>query len=281
MATSARVVLDSIGPDGSRLTTMEVTLHRWVLAELNTHRIFSRNSASSRAIPVQKQLDKVKEDPAYPVSWPAEKPGMQGGEELDGVDLEMAQAFYGFIHEKVWREVEAYLKMTEGGPRLHKSVINRFLEPFMWHTVLISSTGWENFWGLRCSPLAQPEIRVAAEMMKEAYDASTPYPLGYGEWHMPFTEDIQDLKLRYMEPEIRLISAARCGRISYLTHGTGVKDPDEDLRLAYSLRDNKPIHASPFEHVARPEAVIGEAQANFRGWHQLREDLEPPSVSKR
>lgn len=281
MATSARVVLDSVSPVGVRLTTMEVTLHRWVLAELNTHRIFSRNSASSRAIPVQKQLDKVKDDPAYPVSWPAEQPGMQGGDELTGADLEAAQAFYGFIHEKVWREVEAYIKMTDGQPRLHKSVLNRFLEPFMWHTVLISSTGWENFWGLRCSPLAQPEIRVAAEMMHLAFTQSTPTPLAHGEWHMPFTEDIDDLKQTFNETEIQFISSARCGRISYLTHGTGVKDPTADLLMARNLQTARPIHASPFEHVARPEEFIGEADANFRGWVQLRELLEHPTTTKR
>lgn len=275
MATEARVVLDSISPRGDRLTTLEVTMHRFVLAEFNTHRIFSRNSASSRAIPVEKQLERVKEDPAYPVAWPSEQPGMQGGTELEGGDLEDALLFYKFTHEKVWREVDAYLKMhPEKSERLHKSVVNRFLEPFMWHTVLVSSTGWNNFRGLRCSPQAQPEMRLAAEKMMEALDASTPAELDFGQWHMPFTDDLEELEQTYQPIHIRMISAARCARVSYLTHGTGVKDIQEDLRLAGQLQQGNPIHASPFEHVARPLSVSEVGDSNFRGWWQYREDIE-------
>lgn len=282
METAARVVLDSISPRGDRLTTLEVTMHRFVLAEFNTHRIFSRNSASSRAIPVEKQLEQVKEDPAYPVSWPCEQPGMSGGTELEGGDLEDAKLLYKFVHEKVWREVDAYLKMhPEKSERLHKSVVNRFLEPFMWHTVLVSSTGWENFRGLRCSPQAQPEMRLAAEKMMEALDASTPTELDYGQWHMPFMDDLDELAEIYHMMHLKMISAARCARVSYLTHGTGVKDVQEDLRLAGQLQQSNPIHASPFEHVARPleRGEIGDS--NFWGWWQYREDIEFGIETKR
>lgn len=257
-------------------------MHRFVLAEFNTHRIFSRNSASSRAIPVEKQLEQVKEDPAYPVSWPCEQPGMSGGTELEGGDLEDAKLLYKFVHEKVWREVDAYLKMhPEKSERLHKSVVNRFLEPFMWHTVLVSSTGWENFRGLRCSPQAQPEMRLAAEKMMEALDASTPTELDYGQWHMPFMDDLDELAEIYHMMHLKMISAARCARVSYLTHGTGVKDVQEDLRLAGQLQQSNPIHASPFEHVARPleRGEIGDS--NFWGWWQYREDIEFGIETKR
>lgn len=282
METAARVVLDSISPRGDRLTTLEVTMHRFVLAEFNTHRIFSRNSASSRAIPVEKQLERVKENPAYPVSWPCEQPGMSGGTELEGGDLEDAKLFYKFVHEKVWREVDAYLKMhPEKSERLHKSVVNRFLEPFMWHTVLVSSTGWENFRGLRCSPQAQPEMRLAAEKMMEALDASTPTELDYGQWHMPFMDDFDELAEIYHVMHLKMISAARCARVSYLTHGTGVKDVQEDLRLAEQLQQGNPIHASPFEHVARPLDLGEMGDSNFRGWWQYREDIEFGIETKR
>lgn len=276
MATEARVVLDSISPRGDRLTTLEVTMHRFVLAEFNTHRIFSRNSASSRAIPVEKQLARVIADPAEPVSWPCEQPGMSGGTELEGGDLEDAKLFYNFIHEKVWREVDAYLKMhPEKSERLHKSVVNRFLEPFMWHTVLVSSTGWENFRGLRCSPQAQPEMKLAAEKMMEALDASTPTSLDYGQWHLPFTEDKEELFDQGFNPQDLLyISSMRCGRISYLTHGTGVKEPADDLAKAKDMAQAEPMHASPFEHVARPLEPGEIGDSNFWGWWQFREELQ-------
>lgn len=283
METAARVVLDSISPRGDRLTTLEVTMHRFVLAEFNTHRIFSRNSASSRAIPVEKQLERVKNDPAYPVSWPCEKPGMSGGTELEGGDLEDAKLFYKFVHEKVWREVDAYLKMHPEKPeRLHKSVLNRFLEPFMWHTVLVSSTGWENFRQLRCSPQAQPEMRVAAEHMMAALDASTPTELDYGRWHMPFTEDKEELFDRGFNPlDLLYISSTRCGRISYLTHGTGVKEPADDLTKGREMAEAQPMHASPFEHVARPLERGELGDSNFWGWWQFREELQFGIETKR
>ena len=53
---SAEIIADTYCEfTDERVTTMEVTMHRFVLAEFNTHRVFSRNSASSRAIPVRKQ----------------------------------------------------------------------------------------------------------------------------------------------------------------------------------------------------------------------------------
>ena len=48
----ANVVADSVSEDGYRLTTMVVNMPRIILAEFNTPRVFSRNSASTRAIPI-------------------------------------------------------------------------------------------------------------------------------------------------------------------------------------------------------------------------------------
>src|ERR1700722_3009673 len=172
---SARVILDSISSAGHRLTTVETVMHRYVLAEFNTHRVFSRNSASSRAIPVKKQLNRVREDPAMPISWPKDQSGMQGGEELDptkGLD-----GMYEGSPHAVW--LEARDAATDYAEKLsllgvHKSVTNRLLEPFMWHTVIVTSSEWENFFALRCNPLAQPEIRAAADAMCEAISNSIP-----------------------------------------------------------------------------------------------------------
>jgi hypothetical protein len=59
MTHSTKILADSISPDGVRLTTLEVVMPRIVLAEFNTHRMLSRNSASSRAIPIEKMIRMV------------------------------------------------------------------------------------------------------------------------------------------------------------------------------------------------------------------------------
>lgn len=272
-APSARVVADSVSAiTGQRLTTIQVTLHRFVLAELNTHRAFSRNSASSRAIPVEKQLAKVISNPAWPLEWPCEQPGMQGGAFLEGQDLMDADQLFAEAHHAVTGLVQRYLAAhPDKETRLHKSLVNRLLEPFMWHTVIITSSEWQNFFDQRCSPLAQPEIRVPAEMIFDAYNASLPVILGKGDWHTPYIQDDEydlfDLPFRCM------VSAARCARVSFLTQ-EGVRDPEKDIELYDRLMSATPKHWSPTEHVATPAkrkrlwrpAPLG----NFQQWHQLR-----------
>lgn len=271
---SAKIILDSVSEQGFRLTTMELTMHRFVLAEFNTHRLFSRNSASSRAIPVEKQLAMVKESPAYPEAWPSEQPGMQGGALLEGHELQAAQAFWDFVLDKVTREVDGYLKMfPDKSERLHKSLVNRLLEPFMWHKVIVTATSWENFFHQRCSELAQPEIRVVAELMKEALDESIPKPLMNYEWHMPYMEERDLFDCQQCGEDPREVSAARCARVSYLTHD-GSRDVQQDVDLYRKLTTADPMHASPLEHVARP-AGLGEYTGNFRGWVQLRSEVQP------
>ncbi len=263
---NAEVVLDSVSPAGVRLTTIEVTLHRFVLAELNTHRVFSRNSASSRAIPVAKQIARVVEDPALPIEFGTNQRGMQAAEPLEGPEAEAALKHWLAARDAAVSAVEALAELN-----VHKQVANRILEPFMWHTVIITATDWDGFWEQRCSPLAQPEIRVAAEAMKAAFDASTPAEVDEGDWHTPYVRD-EDGDL---DAETRKrISAARCARVSYLTHD-GRRDLDADLTLYQRLVTAEPPHWSPLEHVARPAAPgEGETPGNLRGWHQLRHAIE-------
>lgn len=284
---TAKIIADSIS-HGDRLTTMEVVIHRFVLSEFNTHRVFSRNSASSRAIPALRQIRRVTEDPADPIVWPQEQKGMQGGEEF------APGSFDRWAVQETWSKARlnatdtAQVLLNRG---LHKSVTNRLLEPFMWHTVVVTSTAWENFFRLRCNPMAQPEIRVAAEAMKAAYDASTPDLLVEGEWHLPYVKswefgehDIETLKKA---------SSARCARVSYLTQD-GVRDIDLDVSLHDRLTSADPMHASPLEHVATPapenahivypgagrskskhvRAVRLPRYGNLIGWHQHRFDVE-------
>ena len=267
----ARVVSDSVSPAGARLTTVEATLHRFVLAEINTHRVFSRNSASSRAIPVTKQLERVSQDPAWPVTWPAEHTGMQGGVALLDSDLEDAQQLFHDAHDAVCGLVKDYLERhPDKEHRLHKSLLNRLLEPFLWHTVVITSTEWDNFFALRCSPLAQPEIRAVAEAIRAAIRDSEPTPVGTGAWHTPYVdrdEQFDSLDTRLM------VSAARCARVSYLTHD-GRTDVSSDLLLFERLTESRPAHSSPLEHVATPAPPGDIVLGNFHGWHQYRHRFE-------
>lgn len=257
----ATVVADSVSPAGVRLTTIEVTLHRFVLAELNTHRVFSRNSASSRAIPVRRQVARVVDDPALPVEFGSNQRGMQAGEPLRGADERAALDAWLAARDHAVAAVE---RLQELG--VHKQVTNRLLEPFMWHTVIVTATEWDGFWEQRCSPLAQPEIRVAAEAMRAAYDASEPAAVDHGQWHTPYLrEEDGDL-----DPETaRQVSAARCARVSYLTHD-GRRDIGKDIELYERLVTARPPHWSPLEHVATPATTGVVPPGNLRGWAQLR-----------
>ncbi len=260
---NATVVLDSVSPAGVRLTTIEVTLHRFVLAELNTHRVMSRNSASSRAIPVAKQIARVVEDPALPVEFGTNQRGMQAAAPLEGAEADAALKQWLSARDAAVAAVEALNDLN-----VHKQVANRILEPFMWHTVIVTATDWDGFWQQRCSPLAQPEIRVAAEQMLAGYEASTPVEVVDGDWHTPYIRP-EDGDL---DAETRKrISAARCARVSYLTHD-GRRDLDADLTLYDRLVTADPPHWSPMEHIATPAA--DPVPGNFRGWAQLRHNIE-------
>lgn len=270
MQPAAEVLLDSISPNRDRVTTMKVTMHRFVLAEFNTHRMFSRNSASSRAIPVSKRLQEFANSPAWPISWPAEQPGMQGGSELTGLDLEDAQRLLRRIHHEIEFQVTDYIaRHPQGAHRLHKSVINRMLEPFLWHTVIVTSSEWENFFEQRCSPLAQPEIMVAARLMEEALSRSEPEELNYNEWHIPMLA-LEERVTLPVEEQLA-IGTARCARVSYLTHD-GKRDLVEDVGLYERLTSQRPPHWSPLEHCVTPDPTYN-APGNTPGFRQLRHDV--------
>lgn len=278
--TSARVIAHSAHPyGGSDLITVEVTLHRFVLAELNTHRVFSRNSASSRAIPVEKMRERYGNDYAWPISWPAEQAGMQGGAELTGEDLHDAKDLFDEVQAFTYDRIGEYLrKHPEKERRLHKSVLNRLMEPMQWHTVIITSTEWENFFGLRCHPLAQPEIRLAAEKIRSAIEASTPRVLTDGEWHTPYAK--VDFVAGTGPGNVRLLveSAARCAWVSTTSHD-GDHSYEACVRMVQRLATARPMHASPFEHQAIPvlgssSREWGKLRGNLHGWRQLRHKLE-------
>lgn len=272
---STKIVCDSVNKYGDRLTTIEGIIWRPVLAEVNTHRVFSRNSASSRAIPLRRKnrrgtLDLIEDYPAGPMYWGAEKSGMQSGEELDGLDLLLAKG--------MWDQARAEaISFAEGlqEVHLHKSLVNRLLEPFMWHRIIITATHWENFFAQRSwhhnpkppEPGPMPEFAIFATKIEDLLKESTPQILGFDQWHLPYIlPDEEHLPLEVKKS----ISVGRCGRVSFLNHDL-VKDPDEDVAFCERLKGGKPIHSSPFEHVATPGY---DHPNNFQGWLQLRQVVE-------
>jgi thymidylate synthase ThyX len=268
MAYSARVLLDSLSPAGVRLTTLEVTFPRFVLAEFNTHRVFSKNSASSRAIPTSKLIERVQNDPAMPLEWGKNKPGMSASDVLADDTAQEARRIWLRARDEAVAHAKQLLELE-----VHKQELNRLLEPFLWHTVIVSATEWQNFFELRCAPNAQPEIRAVALLMREAMASSVPQKLDYGQWHTPLLQPDENT----LELEIRRrVSAARCARVSYLTH-EGTREIERDLELYERLRSDR--HLSPFEHVATP-APDDEFHANFRGWTQLRREIEGVSAAE-
>lgn len=265
MSFQVKVLADSMSPTTDRLTTILVTYPRKIHSEMLTHRMLSRSSASSRAIPVAKMLSAIEEDPVIPIWWGANQSGMQAYGEVE--NKLAAKAWW---LEGVAASVAHARRGVEMG--LHKQIVNRVVEPAMWITVIISATSWSNLFGLRIHEAAEPHFQKIARMMKEVYDASTPKRLKAGEWHMPliFDEDIEAARKIVLEsvPSGALFnvgdeamswsrvtkllvqaSVGRCARVSYLTH-EGKRDLTEDVALHDRLMVQEPLHASPGEHVA-------------------------------
>lgn len=254
---SAKVIADSVSPDGIRLTTLELEYNRFIHSEFMSHRCMSRNAASSRAIPLKKVVDQVWKDPALPVEWGKNKAGMQADELID--DSQAAIDLWS----RAARTMTAYaLELHELG--VHKQITNRLLEPFQLIKVVVTATEWENFFELRDHKDAQPEIQVLARKIKKAMEQSTPRAIEYGEWHLPYVDGAF-----LGTPEEKKISASCCAQVSYRV----LDDSLEKAEMIYDkLVTSKPLHASPLEHQATP--CDGACEGNFQGWRQHRHEIE-------
>ena len=256
----AEILADSVTKrkDGVdvRLTTVLARFPRFILAELNTHRILSKSSASSRAIPVEKRIAAVREDPFIPESFGRNKKGMQAGEALEDEEQAEARNLWLMASTNACYYAERLARLG-----VHKQHANRLLEPFAWHEAIITGTEWSNFFHLRISEHAQPEFRRLAEAIRDAMADSEPNRLRPGMWHLPLiaNEDRLEVASNSDEPfetpegwlKLVKLSVARCARVSYLTH-EGKRDPAKDIELHDRLLENG--HMSPFEHAA----VVGE-----------------------
>jgi len=265
----AKIIADSLHPSGrSRLTTMRLTYPRFVHSEFMTHRMFSRNAASSRAIPFHRMRKAVLSDVACPVEWGSNKPGMQAG-----ASIRFPKAAKAVWHAAAW--VAAGFATVLNLMGLHKQIVNRVLEPFSHITVLVtgSDAAWSNFFWLRDHKDADPTIAALAAVTKKAYLASEPAPLRVGEWHLPYADNHPS---RLMKQQ-HVISIARCARVSYMLPGQDKQSTfEDDKRLYDRLVGSDPKHASPAEHqaAALPLTANPEQGGNLGiGWMQLRKTL--------
>lgn len=266
---TAKIIEHSVNPVGVSLVTWQLKYWRAIHGELMTHRVFSRNASSSRAIPVKKVLSQVWNDPAGPIHWGANQAGMQAKQELTGMRLWLAQKLF-YAAGKVMC-MFAY-GMTKVG--LHKQVANRILEPWQYIHVIATATELENFFQLRDHPDAQPEFQDLAAKMKESLVNSTPRKLETGDWHLPYISSHERVTLPI--ETLKRMSTARNARVSYLTHDGQSPDLKKDVDLHDTLVAAEPIHASPTEHLA---CAIGGKQGklmhkNFRGFVQYRQEVE-------
>jgi hypothetical protein len=254
MSYQADILADSVSPDGIRLTTFWVTHPRFILAEINTHRMFSRNSNSSRAIPPERQIEQVRSNPFVPETFNKRVKGMGVGEPLP--DQRRAAMEWEKAAVYATRAAEALLALD-----CDKSRINRLLEPFLWHSAIITSTEWSNYDALRNHPDAQPEFQILARMMADAMKDSTPDLLDYGMWHLPglTADELKALCVaRAGNPDEvasavefwKMVSAGRLAKwTSYDKMG------EDDLPAEACARATKLVtsfHLSPTEHQARP-----------------------------
>jgi hypothetical protein len=279
-----KVIAFSISAEGIPIITAHFRYWRGIHSEIMTHRVFSRNARSSRAVPVARMLDEIKNDPFIPRHWGKNQKGMQATEECNTLVGLYDESYYG-TREQMWlwardRAVEAASGFNEAG--YHKQVVNRLLEPYMWIDTLITSTDWSNFFALRDHQDAEPHFRDLAQLAKEAFAKSTPELISRNSWHLPYVTQTDLDEIVSHDPEdqawcfdmARQISAARCARISYSPFDGEASHIAELDRAAKLLKN--PVHASPFEHQAQPDSVENgvwlnkNKWGNFYGWKQNR-----------
>lgn len=263
----AEILLDSIGADhyAPRLTTWLMTIPRFCLAELNTHRAFSRNCPSSRAIPVVKRIQMVRDNPCPIIEWGLDKPGMQAEVLADKTTTMKAIAIWNQAAEDA---CEAAEKLVSLG--LHKQVANRLLEPFVEVTDLVTSTqaGLENFFALRAEEHADPHMRKLAYLALEAYNDCKPTVLEPLEWHIPFGDQMPEGLI--FEQKIK-VAVARAARVSYNNFDGTKNSLENDFKLHDRLADSG--HWSAFEHIAQVCGNFSSRTMNGNlgyGWVQLR-----------
>lgn len=306
----AKIIAHSVSEFGKEIITYQLKYPRFIHAEFLTHRTLSRNASSSRAIPVAKMIEQVRTNPAMPIHWGANQPGMQAEHKCSNSIVDV----YPYL-DRVYTPTQAWKLAAEHAANVasgfekagyHKQVVNRILEPFQWISVVCTATEWDNFHALRSHADAQPEIKYLSDLMLEARAKSTPEKLDKGDWHLPYADRNKDFdiaaefykknnnddgypSLEAIYDILKQVSAARCARVSYLTHEGKETTIEADLALCERLAGAQPFHASPFEHQASPDGyweetdVSGwdnpELHGNLVGWIQNRKTMVGENIT--
>lgn len=301
MTVSAKVIASSIAVDtGQRIDTLQLRYWRAIHGEVMTHRKFSRNASSSRAIPYASLT--VRDADIFIPKFRVNQPGMQPGEYLSLEDQIAAEAIWTEMADFVLAKTKQLA--AKDGLNIHKQYVNRPLEWFGYIDVVLTSTNWSNFDGLRIHGDAQEEIRDLAVAIKEARDAATPKLLQPGDWHLPYVTDEDvgivataisngalvgeayevmtylanlpglggEYQITKLDALLLAISTARCCRVSYSKHDGTNSDIDTDVKLFLRLAGSVPMHASPLEHQGRPleDGDQKWRQGNLEGFAQFR-----------
>lgn len=202
---NAEIIADSHDGRGNRITTFVLTFPRFILAELNTHRMFSKNSASSRAIPFKKMVESVENDPFIPIAWQKDHKGMQGTEYFTDKH-EVYNKVANWLTAKN-RAIESAKFINELG--VTKQLCNRLLEPFMYHKVILTATEFSNFFELRNSKY---EYKNQIFNSKKECIRSYSFEKGFEEdlKYLQSLSEIDWLLMNKGQSEIHMMQLAEC-----------------------------------------------------------------------
>lgn len=264
------VIADSVNILGNRMTTLELEYPRFIHSEVMTHRMLSKNAASSRAIPIKTTIEHVKKFPATPVHWGKNQAGMQAKEELDAPSIARVEHLWHSAKESAIHYLE---ELQSAG--LHKQIASRIIEPWFMMKTVISGTEWNNLIWLRDHEDAQPEFAELAKCIVEAVNKSTPVVLRSGEWHLPYvmtafkiSENPDNDEIVYLDTNgnqidldtARKVSASCCAQVSYRKLDDSV---EKAVDIFNKLFSGSRVHASPVEHQATP---MIEEQGDTMDW---------------
>lgn len=271
---TARVIEDSISPAGDRIITLQLRYPRIIHAEQLTHRNQNRNAGSSRAIPTKKMLAQIFNDPAMPTEWGSNRPGMQAGDALTGWRLFGVRSLWSIAAK--FAAVMSWGMMKLGA---HKQIANRVTEPYQYMNTLITASleSWHAYFDLRAHPDADPTIRDLAIENLTAIEMSTPMPLGFDEWHLPYVTQKERAELP-LAMQLKL-STARCARVSFEPFD-GNAAHEKEVERHNLLVGSRPVHASPTEHQARPMQGMEAQYGNLKGWRQYRYQVEADAAAR-
>ena len=293
------------------ISTLLQTYPRWIHAEERTHRaisldeevelylktpalmsddFLSRNASSSRAIPVERMLRDIIENPAIPLFWGKNERGMQAWEELVGDERDAA---VGKWHESMQQAIAMARELI--AMKVHKQIVNRILEPYSHIRVLTTSTEWDNYRALRDHPDAEPHILSLAKALREELEREDNIQtLEPDQWHTPFLDvtDAGDAPVVLSGTNFKdntalangvKLCVSRCASTSYKTVDGFDMTLDRACALHDRLINHDPMHASPAEHAACADRLLDSPvhaggmciewenqnqHANYRGFRQ-------------